>query len=143
MTNDIRPCPRCDSTNVYYDGGLACFCCGDCPTSWDDSFTLVEVPDQTDRLPDDLGYPSAEAPNSNARYIPEYDYIRIFGEAPEPNSYFVPVRWPESQKYMSDEKHDGDPAGDSIHALNELINDEKGLADFGPNAYWVPLCNIQ
>ena len=101
-------------------------------------YVLVEDPEETDRLPDDLGYPSAEARNSNARYIPEYDYLRLFKQAPDANSYFSAVQWPESQKYMPDED-----SNDSILALNEPINDEKGLEDFGANAVWVPLCNLE
>lgn len=132
----ILNCPLCGDSATH-DSQNQTYTCNSCGQKWTNSFTLVEDPEETDRLPDDLGYPSAEARNSNARYIPEYDYIWIFQKAPEPSSYFEPVSWPESQKYMPDE--DGN---DSIAAQNELINDEKGLEDFGENAVWVPLCNL-
>ena len=136
-------CPRCGDSSTISEIGINAHLCNSCSQKWTDAYTLVENPEETDQLPDDLGYPSSEASNSNARYITEYDYIRIFGKEPEPNSYYEPVCWPESQKYMPDDGYDGDPAGDSIDALNELINDEKGLADFGENAIWIPLCNLK
>nr|DAL26582.1 MAG TPA_asm: ribosome, girodazole, girolline, antibiotic complex, 50S [Caudoviricetes sp.] len=125
-------CPICGNTSIY-DSRKKTYQCESCNQKWSDTYTLVENPEETDRLPDDLGYPSGEARNSNARYIPEYEYIRIFKKAPEANSYFEPVCWPESQKFIPDED-----SNDSILALNELINDEKGLEDFGANAVWVP-----
>lgn len=134
----LPECPKCGEHWVVPDSVTDTYRCSSCGQKWTNSYTLVEEPEETDRLPDDLGYPSAEAQNSNARYIPEYDYIRIFQKAPEPSSYFEPVCWPESQKYMPDED-----SNDSILALNEPINDEKGLEDFGANAVWVPLCNLE
>lgn len=134
----ILDCPLCGDSATY-DPQTQTYTCNSCGQTWrQEMYVLVEDPEETDRLPDDLGYPSAEARNSNARYIPEYDYIRIFKKDPEANSYFEPVCWPESQKYMPDE--DGH---DSILALNEPINDEKGLEDFGGNAVWVPICNLE
>ena len=139
----ISCCPRCENSFVIFEIGLNANLCNSCGQKWNDSYTLVEEPDETDRLPDDLGYPSHEARNSNARYIPTYDYIRIFKKSPEPNSYFQPVRFPESKKYMPCENYNGDPAGDSIQSLNESIEDEKGISDFGANAIWVPSCNFK
>lgn len=139
----IACCPRCENDFVIFEIGLNANLCNSCGQKWDDSYTLVEEPDETDRLPDDLGYPSREARNSNARYIPTYDYIRIFKKGPEPNSYFQPVRFPESKQYMPCENYNGDPAGDSIQSLNESILDEKGISDFGANAIWVPSCNFK
>lgn len=136
-------CPACNSIHTLFSEQNEVFSCEICGQTWSESYTLVDNPEEVDRLPDDLGYPCCESQNSNARYIPEYDYIRIFGEDPEPNSYFEPVCWPESQKYMPDVKDDGDSAGDSNQLLNELINDEKGIADFGPSAMWVPFCNLK
>ena len=131
-------CPSCNENHITFDlqnEVCHCECCGQ---EWSENYILVEDPEETDQLPDELGYPSLEARNSNARYIPEYDYISIFRKAPEPNSYYKPVSWPESQKYMQDENSEGN----SIDALNELINDEYGIAEFGSNAVWVPLCNL-
>ena len=133
----ILNCPLCGDFATY-DPQTHTYTCNSCGQKWTNSYTLVEDLKETDRLPDGLGYPSTEARNSNARYIPEYEYIQIFKKDPESDSYFEPVCWPKSQKYMLDE--DGN---DSIAALNELINDEKGLEDFGENAIWVPLCNLE
>lgn len=134
----ILDCPLCGG-NTTYDSKAQTYTCNSCGQTWrQEMYVLVEDPDQTDRLSYDTGYPSAEAQNSNARYISEYDYLSIFKQAPDPNSYFVAVQWPESQKYMPDE--DGN---DSILALNEPINDEKGLEYFDTGAVWVPLCNLE
>lgn len=134
----ILNCPLCGDFATY-DPQTHTYTCNSCGRTWQqEMYVLVEDLKETDRLPDDLGYPSTVARNSNARYIPEYEYIQTFKQAPDANSYFVAVCWPESQKHMPDE--DGN---DSIAALNELINDEKGLEDFGANAVWVPLCNME
>lgn len=132
-------CPICGNSSIY-DSRKKTYQCESCSQEWGDSFTLVEKSEETNRLSNELGYPSCGAQNSNARYIPELDYIQIFKKKPEQNSYFEPVSWPTSQKYMPNE--DAEPAGDSIDALPELINDEKGIADFGVGAVWVPLCNL-
>lgn len=139
----IPCCPRCGSGFVVLEIGINANQCHSCWQKWSDRYVLVENPEETDLLPDDLGYPSAVAQSSNARYITEYEYIHIFKKDPEPNSYYELVCFPDSQKYMPDENEDGEPEGDSIQALNELINDEKGLEDFGGNAYWVPKCNLK
>lgn len=140
MGLDIIPlCPKCGADSTF-DRESQTYTCDSCGQNWADTYTLVEDPEETDRLPDELGYPSCDAQNSNARYIPEFDYLQIFKKKPEQNSYFEPVSWPKSQKYMPNE--DAEPAGDSIDALPELINDEKGIEDFGVGAVWVPLCNL-
>lgn len=128
----------CDSSQFSHDVHTACEMFGLTENSTC-SYVLVQNTEETDKIPDDLGYPSSEAQSSNARYIPESDYIRLFGKVPEPNSYYEPVRWPESQKYMPEE----DEGDDSTDALNELINDEKGLEEFGGNAYWIAKCNLK
>lgn len=109
-----------------------------------EQYVLVKFPEDTYKIEEEeIGYPCSNAEDIQARYIPESDYTRIFGKTPEPNSFYRPVRWPESQKYMPDEEGNGDPAGNSVQALCELINDEKGLTDFGEGAYWVPLCMLR
>ncbi|WP_416998987.1 hypothetical protein [Alistipes indistinctus] len=134
----ILDCPLCGDSATY-DPQTQTYTCNSCGQTWrQEMYVLVEDPEKTDRLPDDMGYPCANMDNSNARYIPEYNYLRLFKQAPDANSYFSAVQWPESQKYMPDED-----SNDSILALNELINDEKGLEDFGANAVWVPLCNLE
>lgn len=139
----IPNCPLCGDSTTY-DPLAQTYTCNFCGQEWHQNrYVLVEDPKETDRLPDDLGYPSAEAQNSNARYITEYDYLCIFQKAPDADSYFVPVDWPDSQKYMPAEGVDRENNDDSIQALTEPINDEKGMEDFGPNAYWVPLCNLK
>ena len=135
-------CPICGNPSIY-DSRKKTYQCESCDQKWSDTYTLVEELGKTDLLPDDLGYPSAEARNSNARYIPEYDYVRIFKKDPEAGSYFEPVCWPESQKFMPSDDVDQENNNDSIAALNEPIEDEKGIADYGVNAVWVPLCNLE
>ena len=110
---------------------------------YNDLHVLVEFPDDTSYFEEnDIGYPSFESEDNGARYVPQRDYIEHFKKDPAPNSCFRPLCWPESQSYLPGGDADSDSADDSIKALNECINDEKGLADFGPNSVWVPLCNL-
>lgn len=128
-------CPSCNEKYVTFDlqnEVCHCECCGQ---KWSEDYTLVEDPVETDQLPDDLGYPSSEARNKNARYVQEYDYIKQYRKKPETNNYYKPIQWPESQQYL--------PGGNHASTLNEPINDELGIADFGVNAVWVPLCNLK
>ena len=77
----------------------------------------------------DIGYPSFESKDNDARYVPEYDYIQQFEKDPPANACFKPVQWPESQPYLFPDEPDA-PAD----TLCEPINDEKGRADFGEQA---------
>ena len=97
---------------------------------------VVEFPDDTAYFEEnDFVYPSFQSKDNGARYVPEYDYIRYFQKGPAANVCYKPLRWPESQPYLfSDESTD---------TLNEPINDKKGIMDFGYQAVWVPLCNIE
>lgn len=137
-------CPICGLYNSI-DIGSGAFRCEICERIWrKDLYVLAEFPDDTSYLEQNgIGYSSFESRDNGARYVSEYDYIEHFKKDPPPNSYFKPLCWPESQPYLPDENYDGDPAGDSIQALNECINDEKGIADFGELAVWVPLCNLK
>ena len=109
----------------------------------DDLYVLVEFPDDTSYFEEnDIGYPSFNSEDNGARYVPQRDYIEHFKKDPAPNSCFRPLCWPESQSYLPGGDADSDSADDSVKALNECINDEKGLADFGPNSVWTPLCNL-
>ena len=105
-------------------------------TRHDSPYVLVEFPDDTAYFEEnDIGYPSFQSKDNGARYVPEYDYIRYFQKGPAANVCYKPLRWPESQPYLfSDESTD---------TLNEPINDKKGIMDFGYQAVWVPLCNIE
>jgi hypothetical protein len=101
-----------------------------------EKYVLVEFPEDTAFFEEnDIGHPCFNNEDNSARYVPEEDYIKHFGREPQPNTYFKPVRWPESQNYMGNE--------DSVSALCEpVIADEKALKDFGSSAVWVPLCLI-
>lgn len=105
----------------------------------DDLFVLVEFPNDTTYFEEnDIGYPSFESEDNGARYMTEYDYIQHFGQDPPANAYFKPMQWPESQPYLFP-----DEPNESIEALCEPINDEKGRADFGEQAVWVPQYNLK
>lgn len=54
------------------------------------------------------------------------------------NACYKPLRWPESQPYLFPDELD-----DAADAVNEPISNDKGLADFGEQAVWVPLCKIR
>jgi hypothetical protein len=100
-------------------------------------YVLVEFPEDASYFEEDeIGYPCFNSEDNGARYVPEEAYIEHFGYEPQPNSYFQPVRWPQSQEFMGNND-------DSIAALCEpIIADEKAPADFGSAAIWVPLCLI-
>lgn len=129
-------CPSCNENHITFDlqnEVCHCECCG---REWhEDLYVLVKSPDDTTYFEEeDLGYPSSGNQDSNARYVPEYEYIKRYKKQPEPSNYFKPVQWPESQQYLS--------VGNDASTMNELINDEDGVAEFGSNAVWVPLCNL-
>lgn len=134
-------CPKCHKKFVMFDNEKQVYHCQSCNQEWHkDLYVLVEFPDDTSYFQkQDIGYPSFESEDNSACYITEYDYIHHFQKNPEPKRFFSPVQWPEAQQYLGE---DADQKKDSILFLNELINDEKGLQDFGPSAVWVPLCNL-
>lgn len=104
-----------------------------------DLYVLVEFPEDASYFEEnDIGYPSFESRDNGARYVPGYDYIRYFQKDPAENACFKPLRWPQSQPYLFP-----DESNESIAALCEPINDETGIEDFGPQAVWVPLCNLK
>lgn len=108
----------------------------------DDRYVLVEFPaDATYFEENGIGYPSFESRDNGARYVPEYEYIAHFKKNPPTNAYFKPVQWPESQPYLFPDEPD-DATG-AVDTLNEPIDDEKGRADFGEQAVWVPFCNLE
>jgi hypothetical protein len=102
-------------------------------------YVLVEFPEDAAYFEEnEIGYPCFNSEDNGARYVSKEEYIKHFGHDPQPNTYFMPVQWPESQEYLGDDEDD-----DSIDALCEpIIADEKGLSDFGSSAVWVPLCCI-
>lgn len=104
-----------------------------------DLYVQTEFPDDVSYFEDnDIGYPSFESEDNGARYVPYEEYVRYYGKKPQANACYKPLRWPESQPYLFP-----DEPNESIDALNESINDEKGIADFGEQAVWVPLCKIR
>ena len=90
-----------------------------------------------------MGYPCANTDNSNARYISNTITCASSSRRPMPIVTSQPSNGPESQKYMPGEDVDQENDDDSILALNEPINDEKGLEYFDTGAVWVPLCNLE
>lgn len=138
----ILGCPLCGNSTTY-DFQANAYTCNSCGHMWrQEMYVLVKDPSQTDQILDDPGYPCANTDNCDARYISEYDYLRIFKQVPDANNYFAAVQWPESQRYMPGEDVDPENNDDSIAALCEPINDEKGLEHFETGAVWVPLCNL-
>lgn len=134
-----QTCPRCEFDSAAKEPSGQHYRCRRCGCIWSTDYVLVEFPDDISYFEEnDIGYPCFGSEDNGARYVPEYDYIRHFKKDPAPNSCFRPLRWPESQPYLFP-----DEPNESIDALNEPINDEKGLADFGEQAVWVPLCNIK
>lgn len=114
--------------------------CEVCDQTWhEELYVLAEFPDDTSYFEEnDIGYPSFGSEDNGARYVPEYDYIRHFQKYPAGNAYYKPLRWPESQPYLFP-----DEPNESIDALNEPVQDEKGIADFGEQAVWVSLCHLK
>ena len=105
----------------------------------DNLYVLVEFPEDSSYFEENgIGYPSFNSEDNGARYVPQRNYIDHFKKDPEPNNCFRPFRWPESQSYLFP-----DEPNDQVDTLNEPISDEKGLADFGEQAVWVPFCNIK
>lgn len=133
-------CPACGHNGVVLDETKGVMHCEICDQTWhEDLYVLAEFPDDTTYFEEnDIGYPSFGSEDNGARYVPEYDYIQQFEQDPPANAYFKPMQWPESQPYLFlDEPHE------STDALCEPINDEKGRADFGKQAVWVPMCNLK
>lgn len=136
----LPACPQCSSPNVEVNAERGTYHCAQCDRTWhEDLYVLVEYPDDATYFEEnDIGYPSFESEDNGARYVPEYDYIQQFKQDPPDNAYFKPMRWPESQPYL----FPAEP-NESTDALCEPINDEKGRADFGELAVWIPLCNLK
>lgn len=133
-------CPACGHNSVILDETKDMMICEVCDQTWHENlYVLVEFPDDATYFEEnDIGYPSFESEDNGARYVPEYDYIQHFEKDPPANAYFKPIQWPESQPHLFP-----DEPNESTDALCEPINDEKGRADFGEQAVWVPLCNLK
>lgn len=133
-------CPACGHNGVVLDETKGVMHCEICDQTWhEDLYVLAEFPDDTTYFEEnDIGYPSFESKDNGARYVTEYDYIQQFEQDPPANAYFKPIQWPESQPYLFP-----DEPNESTDALCEPINDEKGRADFGKQAVWVPMCNLK
>jgi hypothetical protein len=123
-----RLCPLCEEKSINYDIERNIYRCEECETEWFDTYVLVEYPEDTDHFEEkSIGYPCFNSEDNGACYVPEYDYIKHYRKRPSKEKYFNPVSWPESQEYMDNPE------------CEAIIADEKGLEDFGPCAYWVPL----
>ena len=134
-------CPACDHYRTIFDAQENVLRCEVCDQTWHDEeqYVLAEFPDDTSYFEEnDIGYLSFGSEDNGARYVPEYDYIRHFQKDPTGNAYYKPLRWPESQPYLFP-----DEPNESIDALNEPVQDEKGIADFGEQAVWVTLCHLK
>lgn len=133
-------CPACGHNSVILDETKDMMICEVCDQTWHENlYVLVEFPDDATYFEEnDIGYPSFESEDNGARYVPEYDYIQHFEKDPPANAYFKPIQWPESQPHLFP-----DEPNESTDALCEPINDEKGRADFGKQAVWVPMCNLK
>ena len=133
-------CPACDHHRTIFDAQEGILRCEICDQTWrEELYVLAGFPDDTSYFEENgIGYPSFNSEDNGARYVPEYDYIRHFQKDPAENARYKPLRWPESQPYLFP-----DEPNESIDAQNEPISDEKGIADFGEQAVWVPLCNIK
>jgi len=126
-------CPKCESRNIKYNPDSCKHSCSLCKTEWSDVYVLVEFPDDSTYFEtEEIGYPCFNSEDNGARYVSEYEYILQFQKLPEPNSYYKPVMWPDSQQYMD--------LPENLRELCENVADEKGLEDFGSSAMWVSLC---
>ncbi|WP_302387309.1 hypothetical protein [Alistipes ihumii] len=133
-------CPACDHCRTIFDAQEDVLRCEVCDQTWhEELYVLAEFPEDSSYFEENaIGYPSFNSEDNGARYVPEYDYIRHFHKDPAENAYYKPLRWPESQSYLFP-----DEPNESIDALNEPVQDEKGIADFGEQAVWVPLCHLK
>lgn len=120
-------CPKCESGDILL-GSNGVWHCNECGQMWNDKlYVLVEFPKDASSFEESgIGYPSWNSGDNGARYVPEAEYIREFGESPEPEKCYRAMCWPDSQKYMETKGC-------------ELIQDEDALKEFGSSAYWVPL----
>ena len=130
---EVPACPICESEDLRADTS-GVYHCNQCGQTWnDDLYVRVEFPEDAASFEEEeIGYPAWDGEDNGARYVPEQEYIRKFKKSPEPEKCYRPVCWPESQPYLFP-----DEPNESNDALNEPINDEKGLADFGGQAVWV------
>ena len=133
-------CPVCASRHVFLNEQKGTLRCEGCGQEWHEHlYVLVEFPDDTSFFEEKyIGYPSFGSRDNGARYVSEYDYITHFKKQPGSDRCFKPLRWPESQLYLFPNE-----PNDALYGLNEPIQDECGIEDFGENAVWVPLCNLK
>ena len=121
-------CPICRKHPVEYDSETDTHYCTNCDAEWSNNYVLIEFPKDASHFEnEDIGFPCYNSDDNGARYVPEYDYIKHFGKKPEKVRYFKPVSWPESQQYVDD------------LFCELIIADEKGLKEFDPSSFWVPV----
>ncbi len=118
----------CDDLEIHADQYL------EVPKIDEKLYVLVEFPEDSSPFEnEEIGYPCFNSEDNGARYVPIMEYVKRCEKYPDTNTLFKPVMWPDSQNYLGET---------SIDALCEPIEDEKGLAEFGPQAIWVPLCML-
>lgn len=87
----------------------------------------------------DIGYPSFESKDNDARYVPEYDYILQFEKDPPANAYFKPVQWPESQPYL----FPSEPKPRRIHSVSRSTTRRAGQTSESRPCGFRCVCNRQ
>lgn len=126
-------CPKCESHDYELNVETGENVCMTCETRWSDIYVLVQHPEDSSYFEqEEIGYPCFNSEDNGARYVPEYEYILQFQKSPEPNAYFQPVMWPDSQEYFE--------LPDNLRELCENIETGQAFEDFGSGAIWVPLC---
>lgn len=122
-------CPNCGNKDVQSDTGRQFLSCQACGQKWhEDLYALVEASEDIAYFKKEfIGYPC----QNGTCYISEYEYIKYFQKEPNNKQSFKPIRWPESQHYLS--------GGNLTSEACQPILDEFGVKDFGTNAVWVPL----
>lgn len=130
---ETQPCPKCMGKNVRLDND-GFYLCKDCQQIWKDGiYVLVGYPEDAGMFErSEVGYPCFNSQDNGARYVLEYEYILQFNKSPEPDKCFLPVQWPNSQRYF-------ELRPEYVAELCEPIESGEALEDFGSSAIWVPL----
>ncbi len=78
----------------------------------------------------EIGYDCYNSEDNGAMYVPEHVYTAHCDNEPNPLKIYIPVCWPDSQKYLDWEHSNPDK-----FERCELIN---AIEEFDSNAIWVP-----
>lgn len=134
-------CPRCGNGASQYDSHNKTYYCAHCSNEWEHQeptgrYVKVEFPEDSKFFMDcEVGYDCCNSEDNGAMYVPENFYVGHVSKEPETNNVFIPVVWPESQRYFELQHQ-----SESTFALCEPIEHGKAFDDFGSQAIWVPLC---